>query len=89
MAAAVCVRAQRSAVGAGLGMLLLLFLLNMVFATLELPAWVRALNPFHYYDTSRLVKDRTIAPGAAVYWASGTVLLNTIGLWVFRRKERR
>jgi ABC-type transport system involved in multi-copper enzyme maturation permease subunit len=89
MAVAACLGTQRSAVGAGLGLLFLLFLLNMVAATLELPAWVRGLNPFHYYDASRLVRDRTIPPAALAYWIAGSALLGAVSLFAFVRRERR
>ncbi len=89
IAIAVHLRTQRAAVAAGLGLLFLLFLLNMVAATLELPAWVRGLNPFLYYDASRLVRERAIDGGAVVYWMAGAALLAAAGLAGFVRKERR
>jgi len=89
IALAVSLRTQRSAVGAGLGALFLLFLLNMVAATLELPAWVQGLNPFHYYDASRLVRDRAIPPAAVLYWVAGAGILAAGSLLAFVRRERR
>lgn len=89
MAVAAGLRTQRSAVGAGLGLLFALFLLNLVAVTLELPAWIQGLNPFHHFDASRLVRDPALPPAAIAYWVAGAVLLAAASLLVYVRKERR
>ncbi len=87
-AAATALRTQKAALAAGIGLLVLLFLLNMVFASLELPLWVRQINPFHYHDCSRLVAEQRLPAGGVLYWAVGTALLAGTGLARFSRKQR-
>lgn len=87
-AVAVALRSQKAALTAGLGLLFLLFLLNMVFASLELPRWVQELNPFHYHDCSRLVRERSLPLGGIIYWTVGATIFAAAGLTGFCRKQR-
>jgi len=87
-AVAVGLRTQKAALASGLGLLVLLFLLNMVLSGLELPLWVRELNPFHFHDCSRLVVKQSLPEGGILYWSMGAALLAAAGMTGFSFKQR-
>lgn len=78
---------QKQSTGAFLGILTGLFLANSILVTLKALPGLQKLNPFYYFDCSRIISSLSVPAGGLLYWVAGSAALFLAAIIYFVKRD--
>ena len=87
IAVSVFVDVQKKSAGVYLGSVLILFVFSALLRTLDAAPAVRKLNPFYYYDCSRILREQAVPATGVIYWIAGGVAAISSAAWRFSGRD--